>query len=112
MAKLVSLTYQMILDPDETWQHAYQFENDLVSFFGAHGIEATFISPLEGSNGQKVVVSQKMDGLLANADKSEVVAPPKDEKKQENKEEKKKPQSPKDQMDKLRGKDYASSKVK
>lgn len=39
----VSIKYQFIFDPTDLWQHAAQFDNDLLSYFRSLGFDAEIV---------------------------------------------------------------------
>lgn len=57
--KIVLLEYNFMFDPSESWQHLWQFEQDLSNFFNAHGFEAQIIKTIEGQSGKRVLFIKK-----------------------------------------------------
>jgi len=50
------LEYAFIFDPVDTWQHLYQFEQDLGKFFEERNLEAEILETVGGQSGRRVIV--------------------------------------------------------
>ena len=61
MKECVMLEYVFMFDPSQTYQHLYQFEQDLAKFFKEHGMEAEIVSPIGGYQGRKILVIKKAE---------------------------------------------------
>src|SRR6266478_780042 len=53
--KLVMLDYTFMFDPKDTYQHMYQFEQDLGSFFKEHDMEATAVKTISGGSSKNIL---------------------------------------------------------
>lgn len=63
--KLAALEYMFMFDATNTWQHSYQFEQDLSDFFAAHGYEANVVKTVEGSGGRRILYVRRIQPLIA-----------------------------------------------
>lgn len=71
---LAALDYTFMFDPAATWQHAYQFEQDLADFFAAHGMEADKIRTVDGGVSRRVLYIQPIQ-VMFEAGKTQVGRP-------------------------------------
>ena len=63
MKDLAFLEYTFIFESDpDTWSRGTDFEDDLASFFSAHGLEATPFKTV-GGTGRRVIYIQRVDKL-------------------------------------------------
>jgi hypothetical protein len=57
MKKLAVLEYTFLFEPEETWQHLFQFEKDLTDFFKSKGKELQVVKTIEGATtGRRIVL--------------------------------------------------------
>lgn len=61
------LEYAFIFDTTETWQHLFQFEQDLSKFFALHGCEAQILKTIEGGGSKRILYIKRIDKLLQPA---------------------------------------------
>lgn len=64
MKNLALLEYMFMLEPNSTWSHAYQFEQDLSDFFAAHGFEANVVNILNAGTGRRILLIKKLEAII------------------------------------------------
>jgi len=67
--KAVLLDYMFLFDPANTWQHLYQFEQDLAKFFKSHGFESEIIKNVEGQTSKRLLYIRKKEEIVKEAPK-------------------------------------------
>ena len=72
---LVFLEYFFMFDPDETWQHVHQFEQEFGQFLDERGMEANIIDGVGEKAGKRVLFINKKETIL-----EQVVSKPKSKK--------------------------------
>jgi hypothetical protein len=61
---LVFLEYFFMFDPDDTWQHVHQFEQEFGQFLDERGMEANIIDGVGEKAGKRVLFINKKDGIV------------------------------------------------
>lgn len=56
MKNLAFLEYIFMFDPNDTWSHLYEFENQLAKFFSSHNMEAQIIKTVEGGSTRRILL--------------------------------------------------------
>lgn len=59
MNKLAFLEYIFMFNPEESWGHLYEFENQLAKFFTAQGLEAQIVKTVEGSGSRRILLIKR-----------------------------------------------------
>ncbi len=63
--KVVALEYTYMMNPAETWQHLYQFEQDFAKFLEERGFEAEVITNIDGQISQRrLLFIRKRKGII------------------------------------------------
>lgn len=57
----VALDYTFLFEPSSTYQHLYQFEQDLSKFFAEHGMEVEPVKSIEGGGARRILCIYKKE---------------------------------------------------
>lgn len=59
MKQVAMLEYRFLFDPSETYSSLYEFEQAIVAFFDACGMETQKVKTIEGANGTRMLIITK-----------------------------------------------------
>lgn len=66
MNELAYLEYIFMFDPKATWQHLFQFEQELSKFFNEHDKEVIVLKTVEGGQGRRILyIKSKQVSMIA-----------------------------------------------
>ena len=66
------LEYAFIFDPVDTWQHLFEFEQDLAKFFNERNLQAEILETVGGQSGRRVIVITKKEMIKIPESEPEV----------------------------------------
>lgn len=64
MKTFVKMEMELIFDPAEAWQHAFQLENDFSSFLKTKGLQAQKVRTVEGATGGFILLVGKIPTIV------------------------------------------------
>ena len=66
----VSIRYNFIFDPTDLWQHAFQFDNDLISYFKSLGFDTEIIKSENEASNEIMMYLDKVELINSNPPQS------------------------------------------
>jgi hypothetical protein len=60
-SNLQLLDYTFMFDPEQTYQHLFQFEQDLQKFFRDKQMDMQIVKTMEGGQGRRILIITKKD---------------------------------------------------
>lgn len=61
MKQVAMLTYTIMFDPSDTWQHVSQFESWLTNCLADYGLKAQAVRTVGNPQGQRLMIIEKQD---------------------------------------------------